>query len=296
VASLLGQTARVAETLADIRGEQLTTKQDFFGQCRVVDFSQFKVRGHYTHSERLGRYFKCAMWLGRIDVPVAGGPFERCDGDKRMASRRELEMVIVLWHLLNSSGRFDTWANVDRVIQTFVGVTDSMTFGQLAGLLAGAGIQTVRDVPDLATLERLQADIARGELGVQNIRSDWFYPLLGEAGRYALPQTFTVLGQKFTPDSWVLSQTTFDSIRWTTEDGATNWVERRVPSALDAAFAVLRNDQIAPELVAQINGTFADENRPHAKQWRDGFLINTTRRRARSSIGKRRRPGRATFT
>src|SRR6185369_13187245 len=75
--SRLGQDTRVAETWADIQAEQLRTKPDFFGQCRVVDFSQFKVRGHYTHSERLRRYFKCVMWLGRIDLAVAGGPFER---------------------------------------------------------------------------------------------------------------------------------------------------------------------------------------------------------------------------
>ena len=53
VPSVLGQDARVAQTLADIQAEQLKTVGDFMGACRVVDFSQFKVRGHYTHTERL---------------------------------------------------------------------------------------------------------------------------------------------------------------------------------------------------------------------------------------------------
>jgi len=70
-----------------------------------VDFSQFKVRGHYTHSERLGRYFKCVMWLGRIDLAVAGGPFDRGCG-LQLASPRELGRAIVLCHLLNQSGQF----------------------------------------------------------------------------------------------------------------------------------------------------------------------------------------------
>jgi hypothetical protein len=70
---------------------------------------------------------------------------------------------------------------MERLIQTFVGSTDSMTFGQLGGVLAGAGIQTVADVRDRAMLENIQADIAGGVLGVQNIRSDWFaQPLGGE--------------------------------------------------------------------------------------------------------------------
>src|SRR5437762_11071977 len=52
VPSLPGQNARVAETLADINAEELKLVPDFMGSCRVVDFSQFKVRGHYTHSDR----------------------------------------------------------------------------------------------------------------------------------------------------------------------------------------------------------------------------------------------------
>jgi hypothetical protein len=267
VPSILGQEARVAITLADISAEQLKPV-DFMGFCRMVDFSQFKVRGHYTHSERLGRYFKCVMWLGRTDVPVAGGPWERCLGDLRMASPRELGLAIVLWHLLNTSGKFNTWSDMERIIQTFVGVTDSMTFGQLGGLLAGADVGTLADVPDLTALQKLQDDIVAGQLGIQNIRSDWFAQPLGGAARYALPQTFTVFGQKFVPDSWAFSQTVFSSILWA-ENGLTNKVQRRVPGALDMAFSVLGNDQVVPELVAQMKGTFLDPDRPHAMAFRD---------------------------
>src|SRR4030095_12263663 len=143
-----------------------------------------------------------------------------------------------------------------------------MTLGQLGGLRGGAGIQTLADVRGLATLEKIQADMVRGELGVQNITSDWFAQPLGAAAPYGLPRTFTVFGQKFVPDSWAFSQTVFSSILWT-ENGVTNKVQRRVPGALDAAFSVLGNDQIVPELVAQMNGQFADPNRPHALRFRD---------------------------
>ena len=39
-----------------------------------MDFSQFKVRGHYEHSERLKHYFQAMMWCGTIDLRVAGNP------------------------------------------------------------------------------------------------------------------------------------------------------------------------------------------------------------------------------
>lgn len=270
ISSVFGQDVRVLETLNDIRAERLKEVPDFMGFCRMVDFSQFKVRGHYTHSDRLGRYFQCMMWLGRIDVPVAGGPWVRCPSVERLASPRELGLAVVLWHLLNTSNQFQTWADAERTISVFVGASDSLTFGQLGGLLAGAGIRSLSDVPDLATLEGLQADIVRGDLGVQSIRSDWFEQPLSGPARFALPRTFTVMGQKFVPDSWALSQTVFSSILWE-ENGTTNKVERRVPGALGVAFSVLGNDQIVPELVAQMNGTFLDPGRPHARKFRDGL-------------------------
>ena len=185
-----------------------------------------------------------------------------------MPNVRSLGTAIVLWSLLDQSGQFDTWANMERLLQAFVGWTDSLTFGPLGGLLAGAGIRTLADVPDLATLERLQQEMVAGQLGVQNIRSDWFAQPF--EGRYALPQTFTVFGQKFVPDSWAFSQTVFSSIL-RVENGQTNKVPRRVPGALDVAFSVLGNDQVVPDLVGRIQKTILDINRPHAMAFRDGL-------------------------
>jgi hypothetical protein len=268
-ASTLGQDQRVAETLADINALRLQMKEDFFGQCRVVDFSQFQVRGHYEHSHELSRYFRCMMWLGRIDFTVAGGPFERCPGTASHATPRETGVAIVLWDLLHRAGQFNSWLNVDRTIQTFVGWSDSLGFAQLGGLLSGAGIRSVRDVPDLAAIEKLQSDISGGTLGVQNIRSDFYVSPLGP-DQVQLPRSFLFMGQRFVPDSWAFSQTVFDSIQWV-ENGATNKVQRRVPSALDIPFAVLANNQVVPELVARISNTNAFQSQVHAERWRDGL-------------------------
>jgi hypothetical protein len=53
-----------------------------------------------------------------------------------------LGVAIVLWRLLNTAGQFENWSDMERIITTFVGATDSMTFGQLGGLLRGAGVHT----------------------------------------------------------------------------------------------------------------------------------------------------------
>ncbi len=60
-------------------------------------------------------------------------------------------------------------------------------------------------------------------------------------------------------DSWVLSMTVFDRV---VENGTK--VQRRIPSCLDSAFAVLKNDNVVPELVRRIND-------PNGVPFRDGL-------------------------
>ena len=84
------------------------------GFCRVVDFSQFKVRGHYTHTERLGTLLPMRDVAGPDRCARGGRAVERCPVDVRFASPRETGLAIVLWHLLNQSGQFTTWLNLDR--------------------------------------------------------------------------------------------------------------------------------------------------------------------------------------
>jgi hypothetical protein len=285
--SPLGQDARVAVTLVDVQQLKLKQLDDFMGHCRVVDFSQFQVRGHYTQTPVLGAYFQAMMWLGRIDVPVAGGPFERCPGDSRMASPRELGLALVLHRLLEESGAYPKWEMVDRVIEAFVGWNDTMSFPQLRGLLAGAGIRTLADVPDLATLERIQKLILDGDLGLQNIRSDAFFTPFDAEVPAVLPRSFAMLGQRFVPDSWAFSQTVFDAIRWT-ENGVVQTVQRRVPSALDAAFAVLANDQVVPLIVDRIGKFNSTMSGTHADQFRDGLPYQHNLAAVRSVIDEQK--------
>jgi hypothetical protein len=268
VPSTLDQDSRVAAMLSDIRSYALK-KIELFGECRTVDFSQFSPRGHYLHTEGLKRYFQCSMWLGRMDFMLAGEPLKRCPDASTAITPREIGSAVVLWDLLQRAGEFRRWKQIDKVIGSFVGWSDSLGFGQLGGVLAAAGIRSVLDVPNLATLERLQAEVMAGELGIQNIRSDYIVSPFGPQ-QAQLPRVFLFLGQRFTPDSWALSQTVFDSILWE-QNGFAEKVERRVPSALDVAFAVFGNDHLVPMLAQRIANTNALRSLIHAERWRDGL-------------------------
>jgi hypothetical protein len=269
-ASSLNQDDRVAATLTAVAAEELDSF-NLFGTCRTVDFSQFKIRGHYENSERLGRYFKAMMWCGRVDLRVAGGPFRDCEGF-RFASPREMGTAVVLHQLLSESGQFPQWLQFERVIQTFVGWTDSMTFAQLGDLLTAAGMRSLADLPNREALEALQRRIEDGDLGYQQIRSDYYVSPLG-GGQMKLPRSFTVFGQKFVLDSWALGKLVYDDIIWD-EDGVlteADKVKRRVPSGLDIAFSVLGNNQVVPDLVARITNTAARQSNNHMVRFRDGL-------------------------
>src|SRR5439155_18476147 len=104
VTTTLDQDERVGKTLKACEGLQLQ-KFELFGRERVMDFSQFKVRGHYENSELLKRYFKAMMWCGRTDLRVAGGKDEHLTA----SSPREMGGAVVLNDLLRRAKKFEQW-------------------------------------------------------------------------------------------------------------------------------------------------------------------------------------------
>jgi hypothetical protein len=258
----LGQTARVTAALTAITSLQ-PANFNLFGTNRWVDFSHFQVRGHYETSQRLQRYFRAMMWCGLMDFRFTGGTNDN--------SLRELAGAVAMSQLMSASGQLANWQQFDSVVQDFVGVADSLNFAQLADLLSAAGITSPANLPNTAALQALQNQIMCGQLGVQNIRSGYFFsPLTRE--QIKLPRSFTAMGQRFVLDAWAQGKVVFDDIIWD-DDGISGFedkVMRRVPSALDVAFSVLGNNQVVPDLAARIsrtNLTLAD-GRPF---WRDGW-------------------------
>lgn len=246
VASSLNQETAVSATLSDIASLSIMPF-DLFGRLQkdpgyLFDFSQFKVRGHYTESKFLSRYFQAMMWCGRVDLRVAG--------NAGYASPRELGAAMVLLRALQESGQMAQWNSVDQLLQVLVGPVDSMTFAQLDALLKASPIKSLSDVKSLDDLAAVQASIEAGSLGFQDITSDLYYSPMSSA-QLKLPRSFTMLGQRFTQDSWAMGSVVFDKIIWS-PNGENSKVERRIPSALDVAFSVFANDQTVPAIVARM--------------------------------------------
>ncbi|HNQ91014.1 MAG TPA: DUF3160 domain-containing protein [Verrucomicrobiota bacterium] len=264
-ATVWGGDAAVAQTLSAIAAQQYVPLFPMFGGLRAVDFSQFKIRGHYERSVGLGRYFQAFMWTARTELRILGTP-----GLADPHSVRELGTAIVLARLLEQSGQEAQWERLDDLIRFFVGRPDSMTLPQLQGLLDAAGMGSLSTITSLEQLERLQEQLFAGTLGEQLYAGDVLASPFGP-GQAQLPRVFLFTGQRFVPDGWALAQVTFDRVLWFEDLPGLTWytkVLRRYPSALDVAYSVLGNgpmgDLIAERMMDGIGGMPFRDGLPYA--------------------------------
>jgi len=201
------------------------------GSERDVDFSQFRVRGHYTKHPQLRRYFRAMMWLGRADVgfTLADAPPVR-----QSDTQRELRAGAALTLLLEQHKQLDELHAMSSLIDFLVGAVDDVRVRDLAQARAKAGIRTFEDLEDGSKLSAFaSAAAALRATGVSSIRSQ---TLLGSANGTAIPLTLQLLGQRFTLDGFLLSKLVFDSISYRGQRP-----KRMLPSGLDVMAALGNN-------------------------------------------------------
>ncbi|MCC7534647.1 MAG: DUF3160 domain-containing protein, partial [Deltaproteobacteria bacterium] len=208
------------------------------GLTRLVDFSQFTPRGHYTESDTLKQYFRAMIWLGRLDLRfLATEP-----NGQQMFHRRQVDAAVALTSLLGAEG-LAQWTEIDRVLTTFVGPADYMSPREVPELLRDLGVS---DASGLAAVsnDQLANAIVQGGYGEQQIASQIIvkYP---PGPTLPLDRSFAFFGQRYTVDSHVLSNVVFDRV-------ANGSVLRMMPSPLDAAYAAMGNDQAVALLSSEL--------------------------------------------
>ncbi len=166
--------------------------------CPCEDFSQYVPRGHYTQSEDLKRYFKAVMWLGRVPFRIAS------DVETLQAVLATLQMTHVTIDVDGATVPLaDRWFRLYQVTGFFVGAADDLTFteydGAIRQALGGSDVTVLSDAAALAALKeelrKLRAPaILSGLLSV-------YQDLTKET------QGFRFLGQRFTPDGYLMGQT-----------------------------------------------------------------------------------------
>ena len=235
VRSVAGQNDEASELLSLIRAKKFE-KTKIYGGMRVVDFSQFVPRGHYTESEYLKRYFLCMMWLGRADLGFNLMPPHPNSG-MDIDVERERRNAAVMALLLEKSGAMQRLTKVSNVIDFMVGSGDDLSPAGMGAVLAEANLASVADLASADAANRLGTAIETNKSGNQQIRSQHI-----ESNRYDTiqvppPALFQVFGQRFILDSFVLSKLVYDSILFENVKQ-----QRMMPKGLDV-MAAFGNDE-----------------------------------------------------
>jgi hypothetical protein len=190
------------------------------GDFSQMDYSQFKVRGHYTGGDTLQAFFKTMMWYGWTIFtmePELFGP---------LSSRHTLQALLLVQMLLQLENDCRPLLHQYEVIYQptafFSGKTDDpgvVEYRTIAEQIYGKAFSSLS--PDsLADPVLLDAFIAE----VQKLHGpkipNWIY------GTYVKYKGFRFMGQRFIPDSYLFAHLVYPDV-------GTAAQQRWMPKALD---------------------------------------------------------------
>ena len=238
-----------------IKTEQLVEMELFTkpGRVRRLDFSQFTVRGHYSadydgQTRPLENYFKCMMWLGRMDfwlTPPPENPWEEPWGREEI--RRMNLGALLLHELVDMTGFRSTLNEMDEIITFMVGESDNLTPTELSELLNEQSITSAVDLLDDATYDSFQAALKASANSAQKILSNFLLVDPNSSEPSELPVSFRLFGQRFIIDSYIFFNVVYDRIIFNDQK-----MPRPMPDPLDAMF-VLGNDDALPLLKTELD-------------------------------------------
>ena len=219
----------------------------FAEKCRLLDFSQFTPRGHYTESPALTRYFQTMMWLGRTEIYLSApkqGQDEPCQPSEADVQRQTI-LALLLVEAAELNDGTDVLEEIEAFLQLFVGESDNVTLPHLQELKMLTGLGDVSDLVHEETWLSFQAALLEQAWSQQRILSQI---LKGGAGapvdQIQPASAFLLMGQRFVIDSYVTGSVVYDRIP--------GGVRRMLPDPLDVLFS-LGNDAAAQLLEPELN-------------------------------------------
>ena len=166
------------------------------------DYTQYIVRGHYTRSALLGRYFRAMMWLGRMTF--AADPSPAHEHLNRRATLAALILMQALERLtLDGEPALAVWERIYAPTVFFVGKSDDTTpaaYRELIAQIYGSEFVNL-DISQLSLVPRFDQFLA--------LAKQLPGPLIRYPGQ---PQGFRLMGQRFIPDSYVLDQLVYNNV------------------------------------------------------------------------------------
>ena len=199
---------------------------------RDLDFSQMTVRGHYTQSDRLGRYFRTMMWLGRTEIYLSetkGSQNPPTPADVK----RQTIMSALLAEAMRDGNLHSVHTEIDRTLRFMIGESDNVTPANMFGLMSEVGATQASDFINDQKLLAFQTALANKPYAGQRILSQILFTDPSSPDKITPASAFMLFGQRFVIDSYVMANVVYDKVATPKP--------RMLPSSLDVLFA-LGND------------------------------------------------------
>ncbi len=225
----------------------------FSSNCKRIDFSQFKPRGHYVDSlhPNLAKYFRAMMWLGRIEIYLSRpstAPFLSCLPQTDEDIQRQIIDAVLISELFEISNAELFYNNIESVLRFFVGNSDNVTIENVQWLKQRINLPNASSLLDTVLCRTFQDTLKNQSFANQLILSQILMganPLVPDS---VVPASaFLLFGQRFVIDSYVTGSVVYDRIFFNGQK-----VCRLFPSTLDPMFA-LGNDAAAQLLKPELD-------------------------------------------
>jgi hypothetical protein len=95
-----------------------------------IDYSQFTIRGHYTRSEELGKFFRTMMWFGLV-------PLDFGNVNDNINYENVLKALLISYTTIaDSTGTCDAelWSDIYEPTSSYVGLSDDINVFTMNGL------------------------------------------------------------------------------------------------------------------------------------------------------------------
>jgi len=225
----------------------------FSSTCRVMDWSQFKPRGHYVYNPStqvdLEGYFRAMMWLGRVELYlIAPASFPaQCPNQTFQDIQRQAIDAFLIDELFDISNSLPIYEEMENVIKFFVGESDNVRLDHLDYLKQAISLNNPTELLDSLKMVEFQDTLSNQAFAYQLILSQILFsdPMKPDSIRPA--SAFMMFGQRFVIDSYVTGTVVYDRIKYLGEK-----ICRLFPSTLDVLFS-LGNSASAQLLIDELD-------------------------------------------
>ena len=165
------------------------------------DYSQYQVRGHYTRSDSLRRYFLAMMWLGRMT-------FSRDDDRATLAALLLTQALTSIQVSAESATGLQVWNSIYQPTVFFVGKSDDITPPTYLHLAQQVYGDRFAELPPDSLTEAGNFNAFKNL--VQQLPGPEIHAPMNPGGFSIAGMRF--MGQRFIPDSYILGSLVYAQI------------------------------------------------------------------------------------